>query len=153
MWWSMGPTQNAKEPLKTVSPPSHCKPQIHFQRHIRSSFKIAPAFLYPPRPPQICPMFYWEQFYSLLRAMLWYSINDVVFKSTCKFVSMRMSTQPETEIEDYSATAECCAGCWSIAQGCLVSAEGWAQANLTNTSPLPLGTDASRVLSIGVFTP
>lgn len=29
-------------------PPSHCKPQNHFQRCIRSSFKIASAFLYPP---------------------------------------------------------------------------------------------------------
>lgn len=54
---------------------------------------------------------YSEQFYSLLQAMLWYSINDVVIKSTCKFVSLRMATQPETEHEGYSVTGECCAGC------------------------------------------
>lgn len=45
-------------------PPPHTKPQNHFQRRIRSSFKIAPAFLYPP---QIHPMLV---FRALFRAVL-----------------------------------------------------------------------------------
>lgn len=54
---------------------------------------------------------YAEEFYSLLQAMLWYSTSGVVFKSTCKFVSLRMAAQAETEHEGYSVTGECCAGC------------------------------------------
>jgi len=52
----------------------------------------------------------------------------------------------------YVATGERCAACWGIAQGCLASAQGWAEANLANASPLPLRAAAWKGLSISVCT-
>lgn len=109
-----GASQDSQSPPHTVS---H---KIIF----RGVSDAALEYHLPSLSSQICPMLvfelYSEQFYILLWAMLWYSINGVVFESTCKFASLRMAAQPETEHEGYSVTGECCAGCCSIAQGCLV---------------------------------
>lgn len=57
------------------SSPSRCEPQNHFQRCIRSSFRIAPASL---DPPDMSHASFWALFRAVLHplmgyAVLWYS--------------------------------------------------------------------------------